>query len=147
SIILQPCPFQCKVLHAGAQQDCRLTEQQMMSANDRSRSQSTAADSFFDLLGETLESLDRGVRGTFLAHFFKSLAQIELSDVDSASTWDLVLERHKELSKSTGRPVSLSTAMIDVLENMNLLHVPIFVEYREFRKLRVSAATDALTSL
>ena len=119
----------------------------MMSANDRSRSQSTAADSFFDLLGETLESLDRGVRGTFLAHFFKSLAQIELSDVDSASTWDLVLERHKELSKSTGRPVSLSTAMIDVLENMNLLHVPIFVEYQEFRKLRVSAATDALTGL
>jgi diguanylate cyclase (GGDEF)-like protein len=109
--------------------------------------QSTAADSFFDLMGETLESLERGVRGTFLAHFFKTFAQIELSDTDSASTWDLVLERHKELSKNMGRPVSLSTAMIDVLENMNLLRVPIFVEYREFRKLRVSAATDALTGL
>jgi len=46
-------------------------------------------------LGETLASLDRNVRGQFLAHFFKSLAQIELSDEDSAAAWDLVLERHK----------------------------------------------------
>jgi len=118
-----------------------------MGLNDRSLSQATAADSFFDLLGETLGSLDRNVRGQFLAHFFKSLAQIELSDEDSAAAWDLVLERHKELSKSMSRSVSLNTALIDVLENMNLLRVPIFVEYREFRKLRVSAATDALTGL
>jgi diguanylate cyclase (GGDEF)-like protein len=119
----------------------------MTGPNNGSRSQSTAADSFFDLLGETLESLERGVRGQFLTHFFKTLAQIELCDADSASTWDLVLERQKELSKSIDRPVSLSTATIDVLQNMNLLRVPIFAEYGEFRKLRVSAATDALTGL
>lgn len=119
----------------------------MAGPNDRSRSQSTAEESFFDLLGETLGSLDRSVRGQFLAHFFKFFAQIELSDVDSAATWDRVLERHRELSENMSRPVSLKTAMMDVLENMNLLCVPILVEYRELRKLRVSAATDALTGL
>ena len=118
-----------------------------MAPTNWSRAQSTAADSFFDLLGETLATLDRGVRGQFLSHFFKAFAQIELSQVDSAATWDLILDRHKELSRSISRPVSLNTAIIDVLENMNLLRVPIFVEYREFTKLRFNAATDALTGL
>jgi diguanylate cyclase (GGDEF)-like protein len=119
----------------------------MASQNDWSRSQSTAEDSFFDLLGETLWSLDRSVRGQFLAHFFKSFAQIELSDGDSAAAWDRALERHRELSESMSRPVSLKTALMDVLENMNLLRVPILIEYRELRKLRVNAATDPLTGL
>ncbi|MGA2640917.1 MAG: GGDEF domain-containing protein, partial [Spirochaetia bacterium] len=103
--------------------------------------------SFFDLLGETLGSLDRGVRGQFLAQFFKAFAQIELSESDSAAAWDRTLERHRELSESMSRPVSLKTALMDVLENMNLLRVPILIEYRELRKLRVSAATDELTGL
>ena len=119
----------------------------MASQNDWSRSQSTAEDSFFDLLGETLWSLDRNVRGQFLAHFFKSFAQIELSDGDSAAAWDRALERHRELSENMSRPVSLKTALMDVLENMNLLRVPILIEYRELRKLRVNAATDSLTGL
>jgi len=119
----------------------------MASQNDWFRSQSTAEDSFFDLLGETLWSLDRSVRGQFLAHFFKSFAQIELSDGDSAAAWDRALERHRELSESMSRPVSLKTALMDVLENMNLLRVPILIEYRELRKLRVNAATDPLTGL
>ena len=118
----------------------------MPGPNDSSRSQSTAEESFFDLLGETLGSLDRGVRGQFLAQFFRSLAHIELSDQDSAAAWDRVLVRHRELSRSS-RPVSLQTAMMDVLENMNLLDVPILVEYRELRKLQVSAGSDALTGL
>lgn len=119
----------------------------MASQNHWHRSQSTVEDSFFDLLGETLGFLDRGVRGQFLAQFFKALAQIELSDGDSAAAWDRALERHRELSESTSKPVSLKTALMDVLENMNLLRVPILIEYHELRKLRVNAATDALTGL
>jgi diguanylate cyclase (GGDEF)-like protein len=118
-----------------------------VASNSWPRNKSTSADSFFDLLGETLSTLDRGVRGEFLSHFFKAFAQIELSPVDSAAAWDLILERHAELSRSTTRPITLNTAIIDVLENMNLLRVPIFVEYQEFTKLRVNAATDALTGL
>jgi diguanylate cyclase (GGDEF)-like protein len=119
----------------------------MQGPNDSSQSQSTTDGSFLDLLGETLGSLDSSVRGQFLAHFFKSFAHIELSDVDSVAVWDRALERHRELSESLSRPVSLETAVIDVIENMNLLHMPILVEYRELRKLQVSAATDALTGL
>jgi diguanylate cyclase (GGDEF)-like protein len=117
-----------------------------VAPTSRSRVHSTA-DSFFDLLGEALGKLDRGVRGQFLTEFFKAFAQIQLSPVDSAATWDLILDRHKELSRGSGRPVSLNTAIIDVLENLNLLRMPVFVEYREFTKLRVNAATDALTGL
>jgi diguanylate cyclase (GGDEF)-like protein len=119
----------------------------MPGPNDSFRSQSTAEESFFDLLGETLESLDRGVRGQFLAQFFKSLAHIELTDSESAAAWDRVLVRHRELSERMSRPVSLKTAMMDVLESLNLLHVPILVEYRELRRLQVSAGSDALTGL
>ena len=68
--------------------------------DDSLRSQSTADESFFDLLEETLGSLDRGVRGQFLAQFFKALAHIELSDGESSSVWDRVLARRKELSMS-----------------------------------------------
>lgn len=119
----------------------------MPGPNDAPLSQSTAEESFFDLLRETLESLNRGARGQFLAKFFKSLAHIELSDGESAAVWDRVLARHKELSQSMSRPVSLKTAIMDVLEGMNLLRVPILVEYRELRKLQVSAGSDPLTGL
>ena len=115
--------------------------------DDSPRSQSTADESFFDLLEETLGSLDRGVRGQFLAQFFKALAHIELSDGESSSVWDRVLARRKELSRSMSRPVSLKTVIIDVLESMSLLHVPILVEYSELRKLQFSAGSDPLTGL
>ena len=122
-------------------------DHRMPGPNDSSRSQSTAEGSFFDLLEETLGSLDRGVRGQFLAQFFKSFAHIDLSSGDSTAVWDRVLVRHRELSESMSRPVSLKTAMMDVLESMDLLHVPILVEYRELRQLKVSAGSDALTGL
>ena len=116
----------------------------MPGSNDSSHA---GEESFFDLLEETLGSLDLDLRSQFLAHFFKFFAHIEISGVDSAAVWDRTLERHRELSESKHRPVSLKTAMMDVLENMNLLRTPILVEYREFRKLQVSAATDVLTGL
>jgi diguanylate cyclase (GGDEF)-like protein len=119
----------------------------MLGSNDSFQSRSIADGSFLDLLAETLTSLDSSLRGQFLAHFFKSFVHIELSDVDSAAVWDRALERHQELSGSLSRPVSLKTAVIDVIESLNLLHMPILVEYSELRKLQVSAATDALTGL
>ena len=119
----------------------------MPDVNDFSRTQSTAEGSFFDLLAETLGTLDRDTRGQFLAHFLKSLAHVTLSERDSAVVWDRALERQRALSHGTVRPLSLRTIVLDVLESMNILHVPILIEYSELRKLRVNAATDALTGL
>ena len=115
-------------------------DHRMPGPNDSFRSQSAAEGSFFDLLGETLGSLERGVRGQFLAQFFKSFAHIELCSADSAAVWDRVIVRHRELSERVGRPVSLKTIMIDALESMDLLSVPILVEYRELRQLRSAPA-------
>ena len=119
----------------------------MPSPADGPRSQPTAEESFLDLLVETLESLDRSVRGQFLQRFFKSLAQIELGESDSISTWDQILERRRELSESLSKPISLKTAMVDVLASTNFLRVPILVEYDELKKLQINAATDAPTGL
>jgi diguanylate cyclase (GGDEF)-like protein len=119
----------------------------MPSPADAPRSQPTAEESFLDLLVETLESLDRSVRGQFLQRFFKSLAQIELAESDSISTWEQILERRRELSESLSKPISLKTAMVDVLASTNFLRVPILVEYDELKKLQINAATDALTGL
>ena len=41
----------------------------------------------------------------------------------------------------------MKTAMVDVLSSMNFLRVPILMEYDEFKKLQINAATDALTGL
>ena len=119
----------------------------MTDLDDFSRPQSNAEDSFFDLLAETLGSLDRGARGQFLAHFLKSLAHVTLSERDSAVVWDRVLERQRALSEGANLPLSLRTIILDVLESMNILRVPIVIEYRELRKLELNAATDALTGL
>jgi hypothetical protein len=102
----------------------------MPDLNDLSRSESTPEDSFFDLLGETLGSLDRRSRGQFLAHFLKYLAHVTLSEENSALAWDRVLERQRVLAESMSKPLSLKTIIMDVLERMNVLHVPILIEYR-----------------
>lgn len=112
-----------------------------------SRSPSSADDSFLDLLIETLEMLDRSVRGQFLQRFFKSWAQLELSESNSLSCWEQILERRRELSENLKKPVSLKTVMVDVLAGTNYLRVPMLVEYDELKKLQVNAATDALTGL
>ena len=61
--------------------------------------------------------------------------------------WQRILARRRELAESLGRPVSLKTAMVDVLATTNFFRVPILMEYEEFKKLQVNAATDALTGL
>lgn len=106
-----------------------------------------ADDSFFDLLVETLENLDESVRGAFLQQFFKAIACIDLPPAQSLDYWSQILARRAELSESMGKRVSLRTAMVDVLAAASFLRVPILVEYEEFKKLQLNAATDSLTGL
>ncbi|MGH9727412.1 MAG: diguanylate cyclase domain-containing protein [Candidatus Acidiferrales bacterium] len=106
-----------------------------------------ADDSFFDLLVETLDNVEESVRGAFLQQFFKSIARIDFSPAQSLDYWSQILARRAELSESMGKRVSLKTAMVDVLAATSFLRVPILMEYEEFKKLQLNAATDALTGL
>lgn|SRR5690348_158341 len=114
---------------------------------ETNRTASQPEDSFFDLLAETLENLEESVRGPFLQQFFKSIARIELTPAQSLEHWSQILKRRIELSENLGRRVSLKTALIDVLASTSFMRVPILMEYEEFKKLQLNAATDALTGL
>lgn len=109
--------------------------------------QPAAEDAFLDLLLESLEGLNELARGQFLRQFFRTVAQIDLSESQSNEYWHRVLARRRELSGGQGTRIKLQTAMLDVLASANLLRVPVFVEYEEFKKLQINAATDALTGL
>src|ERR1700690_3333118 len=119
----------------------------MPQPGEVSRPQPSAEDSFLDLLVETLQGLYDFVRGQFLRQFFRTTAQIDLSETKSNEYWEQILQRRRELNESLGKRVSLKTAMVDVLSSMNFLRVPILMEYDEFKKLQINAATDALTGL
>jgi len=107
----------------------------------------SAEDSFLDLLVETLEGLDEAARAQFLRQFFRTIAQIDLTEAQSTDYWAKILQWRRELTAGMGRRVSLKTAMVDVLSSSSSLRVPILVEYDEFKKLQINAATDALTGL
>src|SRR6266478_4905034 len=57
------------------------------------------------------------------------------------------LERRKELSELLRRPVSLKTALVDVLASAGWFRVPILIEYDDLKKLQLNAVTDPLTGL
>jgi diguanylate cyclase (GGDEF)-like protein len=109
--------------------------------------QPSAEDSFLDLLSETLDSLDPHPRAQFLQRFFKTISQIDLTETQSQDCWDQILRRRQELTTAVGKRISLKTAMLDVLASINFLRVPILVEYEDYKKLQINAATDALTGL
>src|SRR5579863_10329490 len=104
-------------------------------------------DSFLELLAETLENLDRVPRGQFLQRFFKTIAQLDLSETVSSEYWDQILERRRQLADTLGKPISLKAAMVDVLASSSYLRVPILMEYDDLRELQFNAATDPLTGL
>jgi len=106
-----------------------------------------AEESFLELLAETLESLDRNARAQFLQRFFKTMAQIELTDAASLEYWERIVRRRRELSDSLEKPVSLRTAIVEVLASSSHLRVPVLMEYEELKKLQINAATDPLTGL
>ncbi len=110
-------------------------------------SQPSAEDSYLEVLAETLESLEDSVRGQFLRQFFRTIAQIDLTEAQGNEYWERILLRRRELAESIGKKVSLKTAMVDVLASTSFLRVPILMEYEEFKKLQINAATDPLTGL
>lgn len=107
----------------------------------------SAEESFLELLTDTLETLDRSNRGQFLQRFFRSIAQIEITEPQSIDLWDQAIARKRELSESIGKRVPLQAALVDVLASAELLRLPILMEYEELRKLQINAATDPLTGL
>src|ERR1700730_45548 len=104
-------------------------------------------ESFLELLTDTLETMDRSGRGQFLQRFFRTIAQIELTETQSLDFWEQALARKRELSESLGKRVALQAALVDVLAPPGQLRLPILMEYEELRKLQINAATDPLTGL
>jgi len=104
-------------------------------------------DSYFELLADTLEGLDLPARGQFLQRYFRAIAHLDLRETQSLEIWDEMLSRRRELTNLVGRPVSLKTALTDVLTSSGLLRVPILIEYEELKRLELNAVTDPLTGL
>jgi diguanylate cyclase (GGDEF)-like protein len=107
----------------------------------------SAEESFLELLTDTLDTMDRSNRGQFLQRFFRTIAQIEVTETQSLDIWDQALDRKRELSESIGKRVALQAALLDVLASTGQLRVPILMEYEELRKLQINATTDPLTGL
>src|ERR1700682_1989680 len=107
----------------------------MPGPNDPIESSMPAEDSFLELIAETLENLDRPARGQFLQRFFKTVAHFDLTEEASLDQWDQILIRQRELSDSSGKPVSLKRAIVDVLASSSYLRVPVLIEYDELKKL------------
>jgi diguanylate cyclase (GGDEF)-like protein len=119
----------------------------MAQAGDPNPPRWSAEESFLELLTDTLESMERSSRGLFLQRFFRSIAQIELTETQSLDFWDQALARKRELSESIGKRIALQAAMVDLLASTGQLRMPILMEYEELRKLQINATTDPLTSL
>jgi diguanylate cyclase (GGDEF)-like protein len=107
----------------------------------------SAEESFLELLTDTLATMDSSGRGQFLQRFFRSIAQIELTETQSLDYWEQTLARRNELSQNLGKRVTLQAALADVLASAGQLRMPILMEYEELRKLQINAATDPLTTL
>src|SRR3982074_3249254 len=104
-------------------------------------------DSYFELLADTLESLDLPARGQFLQRYFRVIAHLDLRETQCLQIWDDMLARRRELSDRTDRQISVIPSLIDVLTRMGLLRVPILIEYDDLKKLQLNAVTDPLTDL
>jgi diguanylate cyclase (GGDEF)-like protein len=107
----------------------------------------SAEESFLELLTDTLDTMDRSGRGQFLQRFFRTIAQIEVTETQSLDFWEQALTRRRELSESLGKRVALQAALLDVLASSGQLRVPVLMEYEELRKLQINATTDPLTGL
>jgi diguanylate cyclase (GGDEF)-like protein len=104
-------------------------------------------DSYLELLTDTLETLDLSARGQFLQRFLRAITHLDLRESQCLQLWEQTLARRTQLTEKLGRPVSLKTALMDVLSAANLLRVPILIEYEELKQLQINAATDPLTGL
>jgi diguanylate cyclase (GGDEF)-like protein len=119
----------------------------MAQPGDASEPRPSTEESFLDLLSETLEAMEDSPRGQFLRQYFHTIAQVDLAESQANEYWQRILQRRRELSDSLGKKISLKTAIVDVLASTNFLRVPIMMEYEDFKKLQINAATDGLTGL
>lgn len=118
----------------------------MLQPGDAFQPQPAAEDCIFELLIETLEGLDASARGQFLKQLFKILTRLDLTEAQSGEYWSRILQRRAEFT-SLGKKTSWKTALVDVLSSEGLLRVPVVIEYDDFKKLQINAATDSLTGL
>jgi diguanylate cyclase (GGDEF)-like protein len=118
----------------------------MPQPGDGSQLQPSSEESLLAILAETLDGLEEAVRGAFLRQFFRSLAQVDLTEAQSAEAWKTIVERRRELS-ATGQTLSLRAVLVDVLTSRGVLRAPVLMEFDELKKLQINAATDSLTGL
>src|SRR5271167_2150060 len=104
-------------------------------------------DAYLELLADTLDGMDIPARSQFLQRYFRVTTHLDLRESQSLQLWEEMLTRRRELSKQIGRPLSLKTALMDVLSSAGMIRVPVVLEYDEFKKLQVNAVTDPLTGL
>jgi diguanylate cyclase (GGDEF)-like protein len=104
-------------------------------------------DAYFELIADTLDGLESSARAQFLQRFFLTLAHVEIPENRALSLWDEVLARKAHLSERAESPVSLQTALVDVLTAAGLFRVPVVLEYDELKTIHRSAITDPLTGL
>lgn len=79
--------------------------------------------------------------------FFRSFAYLELTDERSLELWDEILHRRTVLTGTASQPISLLTALVDVLASSGDFRFPLLIERDELKSLERSAVTDALTGL
>lgn len=118
-----------------------------MATDPAHRPESSAEDSFLDLLVDTIATLDEPPRGQFLQSFFRTVAQLDLTAAQALEYWGRILDRRRETTERTGKKASLKSAMVEVLASGDLLRVPILMEYEDYKRLQINAASDPLTGL
>src|SRR6185437_10663048 len=118
----------------------------MSQPGDAFQPRPAAEDSIFELLIETLEGLDDSARAQFLKQLFKTLTRLDLTETQSSEYWSRILQRRAEFT-TLGKRISWKAALLDVLFSEGQLRVPVLVEYDDFKRLQVDAATDSLTGL
>jgi len=104
-------------------------------------------DAYFELIADTLEGLEPGARAQFLQRFFLSLAHVDIPEDKSIALWEDILARRVQLSERAESPVSVQTALVDVLTSTGMFRVPVVLEYDDLKNLHRSAVTDPLTGL
>lgn len=104
-------------------------------------------DAYFELIADTLDGLESSARAQFLQRFFLSLAHVEIPESKAIALWDEVLARRTQLSERADSPVSMQTALVDVLSSAGMFQLPVVLEYNELKNLHRNAVTDPLTGL
>ncbi len=104
-------------------------------------------DAYLELLADTLDGMDIPARSQFLQRYFRTTTHLELRESQSLQLWEEMLTRRREFTELIGRPISLKTALMDVLSSAGMIRVPVVLEYDELKKLQVNAVTDPLTGL